>query len=115
MPLPADGESAPAPPVTERDRAVLIARHLRNTERLTIPEIATRLGRSPSTVAGYFSDPNGERARRYKTKYRNSCERCGAPTATKPGVRLCRSCWRQTVTASEATCSDDQVSNRGTN
>jgi ribosomal protein S14 len=88
-----------AAPLSERDRAVRLARHLRETEGLTIPEIAVRLGRSPSTVAGYFSDPDGERARRYKAKYRGRCERCGAPTAAKAGVRLCRSCWRRSVAA----------------
>jgi hypothetical protein len=83
-----------ANPVSERQRAVAIAHHLRDTESLTIPQIGVRLGRAPSTVAGYFSDPDGAKARAYKSKYRGHCERCGRPTAAKARVRLCRRCWQ---------------------
>ena len=83
--------------LSERERAVALARHLRDSEHLTIAEISRRLGRAPSTVAGYLVDPDGDRAGRYNAKYRQRCERSGAPTAAKPGVRLCRSCWRASV------------------
>ena len=89
--------------VSERERAVALARHLRDSEHLTIAEISQRLGRAPSTVAGYLVDPAGERARRYNAKYRGTCTVCGAETSSKPGVRLCRSCWRQSVRQPKAT------------
>ena len=82
---------------SERRRAVALARHLRDSEQLTIGQIAQRLGRAPSTVAGYLVDPEGERARGYRIKYQGRCKRCGALTSPKPGVRLCRSCWRESV------------------
>ena len=85
----------PAPQPSERQRAIAVARHLREAEGLTIAQIGARLGRSSSTVAGYFSDPAGEKAKRYKAKHRGSCQRCGKPTAAKKGVRLCRACWRE--------------------
>jgi DNA-binding MurR/RpiR family transcriptional regulator len=44
--------------VAERQRAVMLARHYREAERLTIAQIAQRLGRSPATVKGYFYDPS---------------------------------------------------------
>lgn len=91
-------EPRQGPKQSDRERAIALARHLRDNERLTIAQIAERLGRAPSTVAGYFADPDGDRARRYNSKYRGRCERCGAPTSYKPGVRLCRSCWRGSAT-----------------
>ena len=87
---------------SERERAVALARHLRDSEHRTIAQIAQRLGRAPSTVAGYLVDPAGERARRYNDKNRGRCECCGALTAAKPGVRLCRSCWRESVRSGDA-------------
>jgi hypothetical protein len=42
----------------ERRRAVALARHFRESEGLSIPQIATRLGRTPATVKGYFYDPS---------------------------------------------------------
>jgi len=44
--------------VAERKRAVILARHYREAEGLTIAQIAQRLGRSPATVKGYFYDPS---------------------------------------------------------
>jgi AraC-like DNA-binding protein len=67
-----------ARPFSERERAVAIARHLHETERLTIHQIADRLGCSASTVAGYLADPDGSKARGYKSSYRGRCESCGA-------------------------------------
>jgi DNA-binding NarL/FixJ family response regulator len=43
--------------VTERRRAVALARHYREAEALSIAQIAERLGRSPATVKAYFYDP----------------------------------------------------------
>jgi DNA-binding NarL/FixJ family response regulator len=51
-------ESAPRDRVAERKRAVLLARHYREAEGLTIAQIARRLGRAPATVKGYFYDPS---------------------------------------------------------
>ena len=76
-------ESAPLDRVAERKRAVLLARHYREAEGLTIIQIAQRLGRAPATVKGYFYDPTGEKARAVKRRYRGVCRGCGAPT-TRP-------------------------------
>jgi AraC-like DNA-binding protein len=46
--------------VVERRRAVALARHYRESEGLSIRQIADRLGRSPATVKAYFYDPTGE-------------------------------------------------------
>ena len=44
--------------VVERRRAVALARHFRESEGLSIAQIATRLGRTPATVKAYFYDPS---------------------------------------------------------
>ena len=44
--------------VAERRRAVALARHLREEERLRIGQIGDRLGRSPATIKAYFYDPS---------------------------------------------------------
>ena len=49
---------APIDRVVERQRAVLLARHYREAESLTIKQIADRFGRSPATVKAYFYDPS---------------------------------------------------------
>ena len=54
--------------VAERRRAVVLARHFREAEGLSIAEIADRLGRSPATVRAYFYDPTGEKARAVKAR-----------------------------------------------
>jgi AcrR family transcriptional regulator len=82
--------------VQERRRAVAVAREYREREGLTIAEIATRLGRAPGTVRGYFYDPTGEKARGVKARYRGVCRRCGAPTASRRGkgdaYEYCKRC-----------------------
>jgi predicted transcriptional regulator len=44
--------------VTERRRAVQLARHYRDQEDLTIAEIARRLGRAEATIKAYLYDPS---------------------------------------------------------
>ena len=44
--------------VTERRRAAQLARHYRDQEKLTIAEIARRLGRAEATVNEYLYDPS---------------------------------------------------------
>jgi transcriptional regulator with XRE-family HTH domain len=44
--------------VVERRRAVALARHFREAERLSTAQIADRLGRSPATIKAYFYDPS---------------------------------------------------------
>jgi predicted transcriptional regulator len=40
--------------IIERRRAAQLARHYRDQEKLTIAEIAHRLGRAPATVKAYL-------------------------------------------------------------
>jgi hypothetical protein len=44
--------------VIERRRAVALACHYRESEGLSIAQIADRLGRSPATIKAYFYDPS---------------------------------------------------------
>ena len=87
---------APIDRVAERQRAVLLARHYREAEGLSIAHIAQRLGRAPATVKGYFYDPTGDKAREVKARYRGVCRGCGAPTSTRNGkgdaYAYCKKC-----------------------
>ena len=71
--------------VTERRRAVQLARHYRDQEGLSIAEIARRLGRAEATIKAYLYDPTGDKARAVKARYRGVCRGCGAPTAPRNG------------------------------
>jgi hypothetical protein len=73
----------------ERRRAARLARHYRDTERLSIREIAARLGRSPRTINAYLYDPDHSKAKAVKESYRGTCRRCGAPTSGS-GPRFAR-------------------------
>jgi hypothetical protein len=82
--------------VVERRRAVALARHFREAERLSIAQIADRLGRPPATIKAYFYDPTGEKARAVKGRYQGVCRGCGAPTAARRGkgdaYEFCKTC-----------------------
>ena len=82
--------------ITERRRAVQLARHYRDAEDLSIAEIARRLGRSPATVKGYLYDPTGAKARAVKRRYQGACRTCGAPTSPRNGkgdaYHYCKAC-----------------------
>jgi hypothetical protein len=82
--------------VAERQRAVALARHYRESEGLSIAQIAERLGRAPATVKGYFYDPSGEKARAVKARYQGVCRGCGAPTQARNGkgdaYAYCKAC-----------------------
>jgi hypothetical protein len=82
--------------VVERRRAVALARHFRESEGLSIAEIAARLGRSPASIKAYLYDPTGEKAREVKARYRGSCRGCGAPTSARNGkgdaYQFCKNC-----------------------
>ncbi len=73
--------------VTERQRAVALARHYREAEGLSIAQIAERLGRAPATVKVYFYDPSGEKARAVKARYQGGVPgmRCTDPAAQRQG------------------------------
>src|SRR6476659_11211896 len=71
--------------VAERRRAVALARHFLEFERLSITQIAERLGRSPATIKAYFYDPTGEKARAVKARYVGVCRGCGADTQPRNG------------------------------
>jgi AraC-like DNA-binding protein len=82
--------------VVERRRAVALARHYRESEGLSIRQIAARLGRSPATVKGYFYDPTGAKARAVKARYVGVCRGCGAYTQPRNGkgdaYAYCKAC-----------------------
>ena len=82
--------------VSEHRRAAALARHYRDLERLSIAEIAHRLGRAPATVSAYLYDPTGEKARAVKARYRGYCRTCGADTSPRNGkgdaYQYCRRC-----------------------
>jgi hypothetical protein len=71
--------------VTERRRAVALARHFREAESMSMAQIADRLGRSPATVKAYFYDPNGAKAKAVKARYVAVCRGCGADTQPRNG------------------------------
>ena len=71
--------------VLERRRAAQLARHYRDSEGLSIREIARRLGRAEATVKAYLYDPTGEKARAVKAGYRGTCRGCGTPTSARGG------------------------------
>jgi AraC-like DNA-binding protein len=58
--MTSDQHSSAYDRVIERRRAVAVARHFREAERLSIALIAERLGRSPATIKAYFYDPTGD-------------------------------------------------------
>ena len=82
--------------VSERRRAVALARHFREAEGLSIAQIADRLGRSPATIKAYFYDPTGEKARAVKARYVGVCRGCGAYTQPRNGkgdaYAYCKAC-----------------------
>jgi AraC-like DNA-binding protein len=82
--------------VVERRRAVVLARHYREAEGLSIAQIAERLGRSPTTIKAYFYDPTGEKARAVKARYVGVCRGCGAYTQPRNGkgdaYAYCKAC-----------------------
>ena len=73
-----------------------LARHYRESEGLSIRQIADRLGRSPATVKAYFYDPTGEKARAVKARYVGACRGCGAYTQARNGkgdaYAYCKAC-----------------------
>jgi AcrR family transcriptional regulator len=91
-----NGSKAVGDRVTERRRAVALARHYREFEGLSIAEIARRLGRSPATIKAYFYDPTGEKARAVKARYQGVCRGCGAYTQPRNGkgdaYAYCKAC-----------------------
>jgi hypothetical protein len=82
--------------VLERRRAVALARHFRESEGLSIAQIAGGLGRSPATIKAYFYDPTGAKARAVKARYVGVCRGCGAYTQPRNGkgdaYRYCKRC-----------------------
>jgi AraC-like DNA-binding protein len=82
--------------VVERRRGVALARHFREAEGMSIPEIARRLGRSPATIKAYFYDPTGEKAKAVKARYVGVCRGCGAYTQPRNGkgdaYAYCKAC-----------------------
>jgi hypothetical protein len=71
--------------LVERRRAVALAHHFRESEGLSVTQIARRLGRSPATVRAYFYDPTGEKAKAVKARYVGVCRGCGAYTQPRNG------------------------------
>ena len=71
--------------VSERRRAVQLARHYRDQEGLSIAEIARRLERAEATIKSYLYDPTGAKARAVKARYVGVCRGCGAYTQPRNG------------------------------
>ena len=72
--------------VVERRQAAALARHYREVERLSVTEIATRLGRQPATVRSYLYEPRrqqGPRGSRLPTEA--AAKGCGARTSGGDG------------------------------
>jgi hypothetical protein len=94
--LNASGSSPPADRSAERRRAAQLARHYRDSEQLSIAEIARRLGRAEATIKAYLWDPTGERTRAVKQRYQGACRGCGAPTTARNGkgdaYAYCKNC-----------------------
>lgn len=71
-------------------------RELRDTEALTMQQVANRLGLSRSYVSDLLADPNGELARARKDSYSLPCPDCGKPMSGSGGIRAsperCRDC-----------------------
>jgi hypothetical protein len=80
----------------QRERAAALCLHLYEVEGIGVEELARRLGRQPSTIRGYLNDPDGEKARRRKERYRGHCEICGSETSGGDGpgraLPVCRRC-----------------------
>jgi hypothetical protein len=62
--------------VSERRRAVALARHFREVEGLSILQIADRLGRSPATIKAYFYDPSDANKRPTDGPHANNAWPC---------------------------------------
>jgi hypothetical protein len=90
------GQVGVADRVVERRRGVVLARHYRETEGLSIVQIADRLGRSPATIKAYFYDPTGEKARAVNARYQGVCRGCGTYTQPRNGkgdaYAYCKAC-----------------------
>jgi hypothetical protein len=71
--------------VVERQRAVALTRHFRESEGQSVAQIAARLGRSPARIKAYFYDPTGDKARAVKARYQGVCRGCGAYTQPRNG------------------------------
>ena len=71
--------------VVERRRAVALARHYRESEGLSIREIADRLGRSPATIKAYFYDPSDANKRPTRSPSANASP--GTTRAVNGAVR----------------------------
>ncbi|MGA8339304.1 MAG: hypothetical protein WB761_31495 [Solirubrobacteraceae bacterium] len=65
--------------VSERRRAAQLARHYRDQEKLTIAEIARRLGRANATVKAYLYDPSNANKRPTDSPRANAWPDCPAP------------------------------------
>ena len=75
---------------------MVLARHYREVEGLSIAQIGERLGRSPATVEAYIYEPTGEKARAVKARYVGVCRGCGAYTQPRNGkgdaYAYCKAC-----------------------
>lgn len=74
----------------ERRRAAALALHYRDTEKLSVKEIAHRMGKAESTVANYLWDSDGSKQRARRDTYRGTCRYCGAATSAGDGKNRSR-------------------------
>jgi len=87
--------SARAQRVAERSRAARLAHYYRHERGLAVAEIADLLGRAPATIHAYLYDPDGNKTKNVKRRYRGTCRQCGTSTWGRgPGeaASICARC-----------------------
>jgi hypothetical protein len=79
------------------------ARGLRLDDRLTVPEVAQRLGVHQKTVYEWLEDPDGSKRRARRRRYGGTCVDCGAPTDGSRGGKAAKRCRRCATAHQKAT------------
>ena len=74
-----------------------LACQYRDQERMSVAEIAHRLGRAQASIKAYLYYPTGEKVRAVKRRYQSVCRGCGAPIQARKGkgdaYEYCKRCY----------------------